>query len=78
MGLVGWSSSQADSLGSVNPDYNLEEDPLVTENDMAEVEGFLEAYPELTKDYIPIAVIGEGRPRPACAEADGAAPSRDL
>lgn len=60
MGLVGRPSSQADSPGSVNPDYNLEEDPLVTEGDMAEVEGFLEAYPELTKDYIPIAVIGEG------------------
>lgn len=65
MGLVCRSSSQGDhsQFGSgcvIDVDFDLEVNPLVCEEHMAEVEEFLTSYPELTKDYIPVAVIGEG------------------
>lgn len=67
MGLVCRSSSSADHHGHlasgcvIDVDFDLEVNPLVCEEHMAEVEEFLTSYPDLTKDYIPIAVIGEGR-----------------
>lgn len=64
MGLVCQPSSQPDIFGHpeciINVDYNLDDDPLVSEQDIAEVEDFIQSYPDLTKDFIPIAVIGEG------------------
>lgn len=64
MGLVYPPSSQPDSFGhsecTIDVDYNLDDDPLVSEQDIAEVEDFIQSYPDLTKDFIPIAVIGEG------------------
>ncbi len=46
---------------AINADFNLDEDPLVHEEHIAEVEDFLLSFPDLTKNYIPIAVIGEGK-----------------
>jgi hypothetical protein len=69
VGLAGLPSSQdipfvleagGSAAAEINVDYNLDEDPLVNDDDMAEIEEFILSYPELTKDYIPIAVIGEG------------------
>lgn len=70
MGLVGQSaffSSQGDTTTpstccSINTDFDLDSHPLVFEEHINEVEEFIQSYPDLTKNYIPIAVIGEGEP----------------
>lgn len=65
MGLVARSSSQGDhshftSGCVIDVEFDLEENPLVSEEHLSEVEEFLTTYPDLTKEYIPIAIIGEG------------------
>lgn len=65
MGLVGRSPSvsvpfEATDDFVIDDNYDLEGDPLVREEDIGEVEDFLLGYPGLTKEYIPLAVIGEG------------------
>lgn len=59
MGLV-QETANSTSHPIIDDNYDLETDPLVRKDDIAEVEDFLLSFPDLTKEYIPIAVIGEG------------------